>query len=175
MKKLLLSAVATAALLTAAQAAQTGWTGFLPPTQYDVPYKGELIIWLVNSPKDILTYCIDPRKLACAVVPRDLKRCSIYLLRPELKTGQGGASFAFTLRHELGHCNGSALADFEHKGWRKVPADLKVKMPELPLGTMIMRAAPPVVCLTPDWNEEPCADRHSVTEMQYTKRDGKSH
>jgi len=175
MKKLFLAAVAITALLTPGQAAQGRWINFLPPAEYDVPYKGELTIWMVNSPKDIPLYCSqDTAKLACAYANKDRSRCMIYLLRPELRTGYGMMSFAFVLRHELGHCNGSALGDPTHKGWRKVPADTKVKTPELPLGTMIMRAAPPIVCLTPEWNEEPCANRHSVTEMQYTKRDGKS-
>ena len=59
------------------------------------------------------------------------------------------------LRHELGHCNGWK----DHTGYRKVWGDEPVKAPELPPTTKILKAYPPLTCLTPDGKEESCTER----------------
>jgi hypothetical protein len=62
------------------------------------------------------------------------------------------------LRHELAHCNGWPA---DHKGARKVFVDSVKNMPTLPADAQVLPAYPPVMCLTPEWAMEDCAERET--------------
>ena len=76
------------------------------------------------------------------------------------------------MRHELAHCNGWKHPEDtngrkfnvgdnwdEAEGAKWVVASTKASMPNLPASTKILPAFPPVVCVTPEWKQEPCAKR----------------
>jgi hypothetical protein len=135
------------------------WAG-MPPAAFDIPYPGELRIWLVQSKKDMRGFCPwaaanqdNWSGTACTHVSRDQKYCDIYLLKNDKDSP---VKRSIELRHELAHCNGWGTNHINHI---KVPADRDVKMPTLPPGTVTLRAYPPLVCLTPDGKEEPCEAR----------------
>jgi hypothetical protein len=145
-----------------------------PPPKYDVPYEGELSIRLYSSMEDMRGACPNGHNvLACSKVTVDHKRCEIDALT-ETAAKRAGLNYAFTLRHELAHCNGwrhpmvtkedqgrfhagSMWAEAEGAKW--IREDTKIAMPKLPASTRILPASPPVVCVTPDWKPEPCAKR----------------
>jgi hypothetical protein len=134
----------------------------LPPAEFDVPYTGDLTIWIVPSKRDLGQYYCSREKLlsvqtswagtACTYHSKDKSRCSIFILK-------NIDHLIFTMRHELGHCNGWGP---DHAGKRMVYMDEAVKAPELPKTTKTLRAYPPLVCLTPDGKEESGAARNPV-------------
>jgi hypothetical protein len=86
-----------------------------PPPQYDVPYTGDLQVYVVPlnemefecssaSIEGLKKAYVPPGKrlLGCAKPSRD--RCSIFL--PKLDKGISQATQDKGRRHELGHCNG---------------------------------------------------------------------
>jgi hypothetical protein len=136
----------------------------LPPAEYDIPYTGELRIWVVQSKKDLREYYCkwtaanqsNWSGLACASTSKDkkpVKICNVYIAKDELLKAVG-FNKALVLRHELGHCNGWA----NHEGGRLTPIDTKADL-KLPPNTRWLRTYPPVACLTPDGQEESCTER----------------
>jgi hypothetical protein len=123
----------------------------LPPSDYDVPYKGDLTITRVPSEDAVRAACpnMKPspsgRAIACAkLAPRkqaDLElaggaivpypQCNIIVVYESI-IQDFGSTMAFILRHELAHCNGWSE---DHPGGKKVPVSTKVKMPTLPEDT----------------------------------------
>ena len=140
----------------------------LPPAKYDVPYEGQLEIFYYQN-LETAGIC-DPGALACARPTSDHKRCVISILSPEAAK-RLGINYAFSLRHELGHCNGwkhpKESKKFqegeiwkEAEGAKWIREATHVEMPKLPPSTRTLHmATSPVVCLTPDWKEEPCSER----------------
>ena len=144
----------------------------LPPPKYDKPYEGELEIVFFSNSEDIKKVCPDLHtETACSSHSDDLKKCRIHIGTEDMIKRIGGA-YAFTLRHELAHCNGWKHPNTTDgrrfkvgetwdaaEGAKWVAANTKVPMPKLPTSTRILPASPPVVCVTPDWKPEPCKDR----------------
>jgi len=162
MKKLFLSGVA--ALLLVSGAAHARMRTSLPPAEYDKPYEGELTIRRLATEQEIRTACpkvnwqanYQSHATACSLV-WNATRCDIYIVGDRaLKAAD--MNYNVALRHELGHCNGWPG---DHKGGKKVFVDLPVTVPKLPLSTKFLPAYPPVVCVTPDWNREPCENRET--------------
>jgi hypothetical protein len=148
-----------------------------PPSKYLVPYEGNLEIQYFSDYKTLLDAC--PHSLdgastgstisACTKPSINHKTCTIYVLTEETQK-RISANLARTLRHELAHCNGwyhpVATKQFlegdiwpEAEGAKWVRSSIKVPMPKFPASTRILPASPPVVCVTPDWKQEPCSDR----------------
>jgi hypothetical protein len=96
------------------------YVNMLPPAQYDKPYTGKLTITRVDTKEAIAVMCPDS-EWGCAVppgrtcmgcaVPPD-RRCDIYIANDEILKTHHHLTYAFALRHELGHCNGWA----DHEG-----------------------------------------------------------
>jgi hypothetical protein len=89
--------------------AQTPWdkTRILPPPQYDKPYPGELKIYRVATEDDVRHLCLGDRPgraLACNLRWGEAK-CLVFIV-PDEMLATVGLSYAVTLRHEIGHCNG---------------------------------------------------------------------
>jgi hypothetical protein len=100
----------------------------LPPFEYDVPYKGKLII--IESPtlEGMKALCNRPdAKTACAWPPLTIRpdgtsyryECVIIMVPLAMLVAQGHAP-RVVLRHEIGHCNGwtnhaSATAHTTHE------------------------------------------------------------
>jgi hypothetical protein len=149
-KKILL--ISTALLL--ASPAHARYWAAMPPVEYAVPYTGELTIWNVRSKEDMLQYCVAGDQTnwtgtGCTKV-YDKSHCVIWIIKdPRIHP-------TIMLRHELAHCNGWSTG---HAGYQKVWGDEPVKAPLLPQTTKILRAYPPLVCLTPEGKEESCTER----------------
>jgi len=160
MKKLFLTGIT--ALLLATGTAHAGFLTSMPPAEYDKPYMGELEIRRMVTDQDVRTLCpkawkarTQTRFPACSM--HNATRCEVYIVNDRgLKAL--GMNYALTLRHELAHCNGWPG---DHPGGKKVPIDTRVEMPKLPASTRILPAYPPVVCVSPEWQPEPCKDRES--------------
>jgi len=120
MKKLFLAGIAALSMFSAstAHAGQrvvvgkprvitvTRYYNFLPPVEFDKPYTGTLWIRTLANEQEIENVCKGSSKTACAATwtkpsGERLDECYIFML-PERQI----RSVAFTLRHELGHCNG---------------------------------------------------------------------
>jgi hypothetical protein len=167
--------VVAASSVHAAQARVGGAaTTLMPPAQYDVPYTGELTIW-ISPEATIKETCKQSSQVACARPAKN--ECTIWILEPlvegkrfnlvidgksivETKNGKPVAnskrlgqsytvreSLAIVLRHELAHCHGWAA---DHPDARTVNVDdASIKMPTLPPSTKWLPAYPPVVCISP--------------------------
>ena len=147
-------------------------TGLMPPPKYDKPYEGDLEIQFFTNSEDIAVVCKDSHsEAACAAYANDLKTCRIHILTEDALKRKGFA-YNFALRHELAHCNGWKHPEDtngrkfnvgdnwdEAEGAKWVVASTKASMPKLPASTKILPAFPPVVCVTPEWKQEPCAKR----------------
>jgi hypothetical protein len=141
--------------------AGTRWTT-LPPTQYDVPYTGELTIWITDK-KNIGEHCakvvVAPSQswagIACSFFTKSRSRCIIYIVRDDVLRAAGYHPIG-VLRHEIGHCNGWGS---DHAGSRPISGNEPVAMPELPKTTRTIKAYSLPLCLKPDGTEEPCASR----------------
>jgi hypothetical protein len=127
----------------------------LPPVEYDKPYTGELSIIRLSSPEEIRVACKNSSEYACISTEGLPHRCTIFMLPDKQLSLNGISLLAFTLRHELGHCNGWP----NHDGGRKIFLGTHVEMPKLPPSTRELPVFPPVVCVTPEWKQEPCASR----------------
>jgi hypothetical protein len=132
---------------------------FMPPVKYDKPYTGELIIGRVATQQEIRALCPEYNKLktpatACTKTPHnDATRCYIFIVSDQvLKTI--GSNYALVLRHELAHCNGWPA---DHAGGKKISISTRVELPKLP--TKYLPLSPPTICVTPDWQPEPCESR----------------
>ena len=55
---------------------------------------------------------------------------------------------------------GERVAEAEGAKWIRMST--KVSVPKLPASTRILAASPPVVCVTPDWQREPCESRKAA-------------
>jgi hypothetical protein len=144
----------------------------LPPPQYDKLYDGELEIQFFSNAADLEQACKDVNtKTACTFVPVDHKKCWIFMGTEDV-IKRRGRSYAFTLRHELAHCNGWKHPNTTEgekfntgqkwdraEGGKWIAADTKMPMPKLPVLTRILPASPPTICVTPDWKPEPCKNR----------------
>ena len=142
------------------------------PAKYDKPYEGELEVRLFSNIESLETACPHPESVkvvACAAASVDHKRCVVHALTEDAAK-RYGANLAFSLRHELAHCNGwhhpVATKQFhegdvwdEAEGAKWMRAATKVAMPKFPASTRILPAYPPVVCVTPDWKSESCENR----------------
>jgi hypothetical protein len=135
----------------------------LPPIEYDVPYTGELTIWITDK-KDIREHCARAiatgqpwAGIACAAWRKDKSRCIIYIVKDDVVRAAGYHPNV-VLRHEMGHCNGWSGSD--HAGGRKIRADAPVPMPELPKTTLTIKAyLSASACIKPDGTEESCESR----------------
>jgi hypothetical protein len=143
-----------------------------PPSQYDKPYDGELEIRFFSNAEDLEQACkgVDTHT-ACTTVSVDHKKCWIFTETEDVIRRKGW-TYAFVLRHELAHCNGwkhpnttdgqkfkVGEAWDKAEGGKWIAVSTKVSMPKLPAITRMLPASPPVVCVTPDWKPEPCAQR----------------
>jgi len=153
-----------------------------PPAKYDVPYEGNLEIRYFSDVKDLQNACphlegavSGSSVSACAQSSVDHKNCSVHALTEEAAKRNGG-NLAFSLRHELAHCNGwyhpVAKKQFhegdiwpEAEGAKWIRSATKVLMPKLPTSARILAASPPVVCVTPEWKQEPCSERKYKDEL----------
>ena len=142
----------------------TTWSTMLPPAEYDKPYTGDLRIWVIASKKELREhYCAwtaahqeNWAGVACTSPPNEKKPyCEIYVGTDEILKAQHGLTRSVALRHELGHCNGWGK---DHASGKKISVEAKVDY-KLPANTKWIKAYPPLVCLTPDGDEEPCSDR----------------
>jgi len=187
MKKLLLTGIAALSVLTASAAharpqvvvdkpriVTTGpRINLLPPPQYDKQYDGELEMQRISTQAEIDRICDGTSHYACTSRSRDGKRCWIFMATDDVLK-QHGMQYAFALRHELAHCNGwhhphpNALKGKhfqagdtwnEAEGAKWVVIGNFKTMPILPERTRILATYPPVVCVTPEWKEEPCKNR----------------
>ena len=144
-----------------------------PPPKYDKPYEGELEIVFFSNKDDLEGACkeLRPGVHACARRTLDNKKCRIFASSEEFMKRKG-RNYPFMLRHELAHCNGWKHPEDtngrkfnvgdnwdEAEGAKWVVASTKASMPNLPASTKILPAFPPVVCVTPEWKQEPCAKR----------------
>jgi hypothetical protein len=147
----------------------------LPPPQYDKRYDGELEIRFFSNVADVQQACINTgsgETTGCTMLSVDHKHCSMFLASEDMMKRKG-KSYAFVLRHELAHCNGWKhpkttegkkfnVGDMWDKaeGAKWIALNTKMPMPMLPALTRILPAFPPVVCVTPDWKQEPCDNRN---------------
>lgn len=128
----------------------TRYYNFLPPVEFDKPYTGTVWIRTLANEQEIKNLCKGSSKTACAARTKSGEECHIFLL-PKKQI----ISLAFTLRHELGHCNGWPP---DHPDKRRVEVT-GVAMPKLPSATHTLPPYPSVVCVTPEWQPESCAKR----------------
>ena len=143
----------------------------LPPLEYDVPYTGELTIWITDK-KDIREHCARAiatgqpwAGIACAAWRKDKSRCIIYIVKDDVVRAAGYHPNV-VLRHEMGHCNGWSGSD--HAGGRKIRADAPVPMPELPKTTLTIKGYPSAsACIKPDGTEEICEIRQSPSALPH--------
>jgi hypothetical protein len=136
------------------------------PSQFDVPYTGNLTIWRVRSEQALRAITIptsEPNWGGVAYAVHNRKQagtpatvCNIYILEEGAMKGRGW-NFNLVLRHELAHCNGWK----GHEGGKKVLIGTSMTAPTLPESTRWLPAYPPLHCITPDRTLENCADRHS--------------
>ena len=144
------------------------FANILPPVEYDKPYTGELEIVRLASEQEIQAICkVSKSKYACAFrkeepVGEMAPKCRIFMLIDKQLRAYGSGFPALVMRHELGHCNGW---DKDHKGGRKTFIDTRIEMPKLPPSTKELPTYPPVVCVTPDWKQEPCKNRTIQAEV----------
>jgi hypothetical protein len=146
----------------------------MPPKQYDMPYTGQLRLWDVASQERMREICPSSHwgdggvnsALGCAKVFTSLNKCDIYIVNKDVMK-QAKTAYSSVLRHELAHCNGWPA---DHANKTLVPADRETKV-KLPPETQTLRAYPPLVCLTPDGQEESCAARSAPTVKVFTTRD----
>jgi hypothetical protein len=180
--------VVAASSVHAAQARVGGAaTTLMPPAQYDVPYTGELTIW-ISPEATIKETCKQSSQVACARPAKN--ECTIWILKPlvegkrfnlvidgksivEMKNGKPVANskrlgqsytvrenLAIVLRHELAHCHGWAA---DHPDARTVNVDdASIKMPTLPPSTKWLPAYPRVVCISPARTVVDCKDRQPI-------------
>jgi hypothetical protein len=139
-----------------------------PPPKYDVPYPGDLTIW-VSSQATIDTMCKskDGSRIshtACAL--RLGNWCSVWILKSIVEgkyfdtidvngnmARDVKGNLALTLRHELAHCNGWPG---DHPDGKLIDVGISTKMPKLPASTHWLPAYPPAVCVTLDGKVEDC-------------------
>ena len=135
-------ALAVVALTVSSATAQTMVReGQLPPPEFDVPYRGTLIIWRTESIKQngklraafqFGMGKLENTDVGLAAVAfaqhHSLEYCEIFIVKDEVLKALGGYSLALILRHELGHCNG--WRGHERGKWVR-----DATMPELPPGT----------------------------------------
>ena len=122
----------------------TRWYGFLQPLKYDKPYTGKLIIRRLETEEEIVTICPKANtKTACAMHSVDLSVCYLFIANDKVPK-KYDTSYAFALRHELGHCNGWSA---EHENKRKVLTDSVKTMPTLPEDTLVLSFYQPILLL----------------------------
>jgi len=158
MKKALLTSIAALFLTGAAHAKEhipADWYNWLPPAEYDKPFTGKLIIRRFETEEEIAQICKGTSRVACTARSIDHKTCYLFIANDDVIRRNRG-SYAFTVRHELGHCNGWTQ---NHEGKRQAPIN-SVGMPTLPKDVEILPSYPPIVCVTPDWKQEPCKSRN---------------
>jgi hypothetical protein len=146
--------------VSGAHAAEKATT--LPPVEFDKPFTGILEIVRIRNQQEIELACKASPRHACAWRQADGARCTIFMLPNEQLRSRGKNAVAFILRHELGHCNGWPG---DHKGGRDVLEQFRhghVAMPTMPPVVKELPVYPPVVCVTPDWKQEPCKNRNVV-------------
>ena len=196
MKRLLLAGVAALSVLSAsaAHAAQqphvvvgkprvvTTGSGInlLPPPQYDKQYDGELEMQRISTQAEIDRVCEGTSHYSCASRSRDGKRCWIFMATDDVLK-RSHMDYAFALRHELAHCNGwhhphpNALKRKHFQAgdtWNEAEGAKWVvighfgTMPILPERMRILATYPPVVCITPEWKEEPCKNRETAMAVK---------
>jgi len=164
LKALAIAATLIATIIPVKADAASGIGFFLPPAEFDKPYPGELTIQRVATERDVQDVCPSINfkahskrgpATACSSVNKDRSRCYIVIVSDRILKALR-TSYAFALKHELGHCNGWAG---DHKGGKLVPMETRVAMPTLPASTKYLPEYPPVVCIAPDWKPEPCDSR----------------
>jgi hypothetical protein len=125
--KSILALFLVASLAPVGAYAQRG--AMLPPPEYDGLFTGDLTIKRLLTQNDVRAACPNTpfgagAALACAIVRNE--SCEIYIVADgTLKAF--GLTYALTLRHELGHCNGWPA---DHRGARYV--DPYPKTPGIP-------------------------------------------
>jgi hypothetical protein len=142
-----------------------------PPPKYDIPYTGELTIWIAPQQMiDDTCKSKDGKYTSHTACAQHLKNeCRVWMLKEIVEgkrfdtvatDGHVGHDVKFslelTLRHEIAHCNGWPG---DHPDGKRMPQDTTTKMPELPLSTRWLPAYPPTVCITPDRRIEECKTR----------------
>jgi len=134
----------------------------LPPTEFDRPYTGELEIVRVPNLREVEAICRKTGIYACSGLLANGARCIVFILPDKQLKASGKNAIAFMSRHELGHCNGWPG---NHKNGRRVDKEFRdghIAMPTMPAVIRELPASPPVVCVTPDWKQEPCASRAAM-------------
>jgi hypothetical protein len=130
-----------------------------PPAEYDKPYAGELEIVRIANEADMLKICKGISKYACSsrtIDPSKPPHCIIFLLPDKRTRGYGSAAVAHVWHHELAHCNGWTQ---KHENGHKASLDSPIAMPALPASMKELPVYPPLVCVTPEWKQEPCKNR----------------
>jgi len=138
-------------------AAEKGDT--LPPAEFDKPYTGELQIVRIPNTHEMEAICKGVSKYACATHPKNGSYCIAFMLSDKQIKAMGRNAFAFIWRHELGHCNGWPG---DHPNGRRVDKEYRdghITMPTMPPVIKELPVYTSVVCVTPDWKQEPCSER----------------
>jgi hypothetical protein len=158
MNRICLGGIAVLFLTTgAAHAAEKGNT--LPPVEFDKPFTGELEIVRIRNFQEVEATCKETSKYACAARLANGARCVVFIMPDKQMRHYGKNAIAFIWRHELGHCNGWPG---DHKNGCEVSKEFRdghIAMPTMPAIVKELPVFPPVVCVTPDWKQEPCAKR----------------
>jgi len=158
-------------------------TGLLPPPQYDKPYDGELEVQFFSNAADVGQACKGAGEgVGCTYPSADHKHCRIFLVTEDVMKREG-KNYAFALRHELAHCSGwthPKTTEGRHfnlgetwakaEGGKWIAVKTRMPIPTLPVLTRILPASPPVVCVTPDWQKEPCESRKAAAVEAETDR-----
>jgi len=143
---------------------------YLPPPEYDKPFTGKLLIRRFETEEEIVEVCKGSSKVACAARSVDGSTCHLFIAGDRVIKSHH-TTWLFVLRHELGHCNGWTKA---HERPRKVEM-VDIKTVTLPKDKEILPIHPPVVCVTPDWKQEPCKNRNvlppSIINVEAPARD----
>jgi hypothetical protein len=141
MQRQIMAGLLLASSLITTANAEVRWLSTMPPADYDVQYKGILTITRVQSEEDIREICAVPaqqiRASACAKRSHTASPnqpapyCRIFVVTDKILKSMG-ATWEFTLRHELAHCNGWPA---DHPNGKKALVSTRMKMPTLPEGT----------------------------------------
>jgi hypothetical protein len=159
MKAAIIAGCVVLSVLSAPGAYATGKGDTLPPAEFDKPFTDELHIVRVPNMKEMGATCKETSKFACATRPKNVTYCVMFLLPEKQIKARGQNALAFILRHELGHCNGWPG---DHPNGRNVTKEYQnghIAMPVMPPIIKELPVYSSVVCVTPDWKQEPCSER----------------